>query len=74
MEGRSNRRARRDEDAVAVHLEFKARVVLEILTGVQYQAEASREHGLSLNHLASTVSAMGSPMAWLLPQRGRRTI
>ena len=32
--------------------EFKARVVLDILTGVQSQAEACRKHGLSPNLLA----------------------
>jgi transposase len=32
--------------------EFKTRVVLDILTGVQSQAEACRKHGLSPNLLA----------------------
>jgi transposase len=32
--------------------EFKARLVLDILTGVQSQAEACRKHGLSPNLLA----------------------
>jgi transposase len=32
--------------------EFKARVVLDILTGVQSQAEACREHGLGPNLVA----------------------
>ncbi len=32
--------------------EFKARVVLDILTGVQSQAEACRKHGLGANLLA----------------------
>ena len=32
--------------------EFKARIVLDVLTGVQSQAEACRKHGLSPNLLA----------------------
>jgi transposase-like protein len=32
--------------------EFKAQVVLEVLTGVQSQAEACRKHGLGANLLA----------------------
>ena len=32
--------------------EFKARVVLDVLTGVQSQAEACRKHGLGPNLLA----------------------
>lgn len=32
--------------------EFKARVVLDILTGVQSQAEACRKHGLGANLVA----------------------
>ena len=33
-------------------LEFKARLVLDILTGVQSQAEACRQHGLGANLVA----------------------
>jgi transposase len=32
--------------------EFKARIVLDVLTGVQSQAEACRKHGLSPNLLS----------------------
>lgn len=32
--------------------EFKAKVVLDVLTGVQSQAEACRKHGLGPNLLA----------------------
>ncbi len=38
--------------------EFKAKVVLEVLTGVQSQAEACRKHGLGPNLLALWKTAL----------------
>jgi transposase len=38
--------------------EFKAKVVLEVLTGVQSQAEACRKHGLGPNLLALWKAAL----------------
>jgi transposase len=38
--------------------EFKARVVLDILTGVQSQAEACRKHGLGPNLVALWKTAL----------------
>lgn len=38
--------------------EFKARVVLDVLTGVQSQAEACRKHGLGPNLLALWKTAL----------------
>jgi transposase-like protein len=51
-EGRERMRKRR-----CFSPEFKAQVVLEVLTGVQSQAEACRKHGLGANLLGLWRSA-----------------
>ena len=51
--------------------EFKAQVVLDVLTGVQSQAEACRKHGLSPNLLAPLEGRLPGASAYSSSRRRR---